>query len=124
MWRTTPSGRNLCLWHDPAHAAEVTEARRLGGIRRRREVTIQGAYELAGLGSVEDIRRLVLISVMDALGLESSISRCRVLLQGAQVALRALESGEIEERLRTLEAAVQLHRTAAVDAAFDLDVEG
>jgi hypothetical protein len=43
--------RDYCLMHSPEHAAEVAEARRLGGLRRRREVTVAGAYDFAGLES-------------------------------------------------------------------------
>ena len=50
--------------HSPEHAEEVTEARRLGGLRRRREVAITGAYDLGGLESVADIRRLIEIAVL------------------------------------------------------------
>ena len=46
---------DYCWMHDPEHAEEVAEARRLGGLRRRREATVSGAYELEGLGSVEQI---------------------------------------------------------------------
>ena len=46
---------DYCLMHSPEHASEATEARRLGGLRRRREVAVTGAYEFPGLGSVADI---------------------------------------------------------------------
>ena len=42
----------FCFWHDPEHAQEAAEARRLGGLRRRRERTVSGAYDLEGLESV------------------------------------------------------------------------
>jgi hypothetical protein len=97
----------LCLWHDPEHAGEVAEARRLGGLRRRRERTVQGAYDFEGLGSVEQIRRVLEIAVMDTLGLENSVARSRTLAYLAQVGLKALEVGELQERLEALEAAVK-----------------
>ena len=58
--------------HSPEHAAEAAEARRLGGLRRRREVAVTGAYEFPGLQSVADIRRILEIAVLDTLGLENS----------------------------------------------------
>lgn len=33
-----------CLFHSPDHEEEATEARRLGGLRRRKEKTLAGAY--------------------------------------------------------------------------------
>lgn len=94
-----------CFWHSPDHSEEAAEARRLGGLRRRKERTVAGAYELGGLASVADIRRLLEIAVLDTLGLENSVARSRTLAYLAQTALKALEAGDLEERLRRLEAA-------------------
>jgi hypothetical protein len=97
----TDSG--LCFWHDPEHAKEAAEARRLGGLRRRKEGTVAGAYEFEGLDSVPKIRRLLEIATVDTLSQENSISRNRTLAYLAQMALKALEVGEHEERLAALE---------------------
>jgi hypothetical protein len=99
-------GQQFCFWHHPDHAQEAAEARRLGGLRRRREKTIEGAYEFKGLGSVEGISRILEIAVYDTLGLENSIARSRALAYLAQTALRALEVGELEERLALLQASI------------------
>jgi hypothetical protein len=93
----------FCIMHSPDHAEEVAEARRLGGLRRRREKTVAGAYEFEGLRSVEQIRRLLEIGVLDTLGLENSIARSRALAYMAQVSVRLLEVGELEERVQALE---------------------
>jgi hypothetical protein len=93
----------FCFWHDPEHAAEVAEARRLGGLRRRREKTLQGAYEFEGLNSIEDVRRLLEIAVMDTLGLENSVARSRAIAYLSQTALRVFEFREFDERLKSLE---------------------
>ena len=95
-----------CLMHSPEHAGEMAEARRLGGLRRRREVAVSGAYEFAGLQSVAGIRRILEIAVLDTLGLENSIARARTLAYLAITAIKLLEVGEMEERLASLEAAV------------------
>jgi len=34
----------FCWAHDPANADAATEARRVGGLRRKREGTVAGAY--------------------------------------------------------------------------------
>ena len=96
-----------CFLHSPEHADEVAEARRLGGLRRRREVAVAGAYDLNGLETVSDIRRLFEIAVLDTLAMDSSIPRNRTLAYLAQVALKALETGELEERIEALESAVR-----------------
>lgn len=93
----------FCFWHSPDHANDAAEARRLGGLRRRREKTVEGAYELDGLGTVEQIRRLVEIAAVDALGLENSVARGRILIAAALAATKLLEVGELAERLENLE---------------------
>jgi hypothetical protein len=108
-----PSGRQckaaplkdseFCWVHSPDRTKEVQEARRLGGLRRKRESTIASAYQFESLDSVDGIKRIVLIAVLDALSMENSMSRARTLAYLAQVALRMLEVGEIEERVAALE---------------------
>lgn len=96
----------FCLMHSPEHAEDMAEARRLGGLRRRREVAVSGAYEFAGLQTVADIRRILEIGVLDTLGLENSIARARTLAYLAMTAIKLLEVGELEQRLAALEAAM------------------
>lgn len=106
--RATPlHDQEVCFWHSEEHASEATEARRLGGMRRRREGALAGAYELESLASTPDLRRLLEIAAYDALGLENSVARVRVLTTIVQVGARLLEVGELEERLAVLEATLQ-----------------
>src|SRR5688572_28082750 len=97
-------GGEYCFWHDPDNTEEAKEARRLGGLRRRREKTVSAAYDFQGLASVQEIRRLIEVAAMDVLGLENSIARSRTLAYLASVAAMLLEKGEMEERLGDLEA--------------------
>lgn len=97
----------FCFWHSPDREEDAAEARRLGGLRRRREKTLAGAYDLAGLDSVGAIRRVLEIATLDALGLENSIARARVLISAALAAAKLLEVGELEARLASLESAVE-----------------
>jgi hypothetical protein len=99
----------FCFWHSPDHKAEAAEARRMGGLRRRREGTLAGAYELDSLASTPDLRRLLEIAAFDALSLENSVARVRAITAIEQVGARLLETGEIEERVAALEAAAE-HR--------------
>jgi hypothetical protein len=93
-----------CFWHSPDHADELAEAQRLGGLRRRKEKTVAGAYDIEGLDDVPKIRRLLEIAALDTLSLENSVARSRTLAYLAQIALKALEVGEFEARLEALEA--------------------
>jgi len=94
---------HFCLMHSPEHAEEMAEARRLGGLRRRREKAVSGAYDFEGLADVGQVRRLVEIAALDTLSLENSVARSRTLAYLAQVALKALEVGELEQRIENLE---------------------
>ncbi len=93
----------FCFWHEPERAQEVAEARRLGGLRRRKEQTVASAYDFQGLGTVTEIRRLVEVAAVDTLSLENSLGRSRALAYLAQVSVNLLEKGELESRLEALE---------------------
>ncbi len=119
-----------CFWHSPEYAEDVAEARRLGGLRRRREVAVSGAYEVNGLETVGDLRRLLVIASLDTLGLENSIARARTLGYLVGVAGKLLETGELEERLAALEAAhgqktlpESVFDAEPVDAGFSAEVD-
>jgi hypothetical protein len=97
---------DFCVFHDPDHTEAVQQARSAGGQRRKREVTIATAYDFEGLTSIEKIRRLIDIAVVDALSLDNSINRVRALGYLAQVATTLLEKGEHEDLARAIEAAL------------------
>jgi hypothetical protein len=101
--------RPYCFSHDPERAAEAAEARRLGGLRRRKESTVAVAYDLPGLDTVAGIRRVLDIVVADTVGQEHGIARQRVLIAAATAATNLLKVGELEERLAHLEAAMARH---------------
>ena len=110
--------RPFCFAHDPERSEDAAEARRLGGLRRRKEGTIAVAYDLPGLDTVDGIRRLLDIVVTDGLSLENGIARLRALISTAVAATNLLKVGEFEERLAALERA---HQEAATEAALALD---
>ncbi len=99
-------GRPFCWTHDPENAEAAAEARRLGGMRRRRERSYGAAFAFEGIDSVSAIKRLVEIAITDAFMLENSVARCRILIAGAGIAAKLLEHGDHEERIAALEAAV------------------
>jgi hypothetical protein len=110
--------RPYCFSHDPERAAEAAEARRLGGLRRKKESTIAVAYDLPGLDTVAGIRRVLEIVVADSVGQEHGIARLRVLIAAAGAATNLLKVGELEDRLAHVEAAVS-RVAAAPDDLFD-----
>src|SRR3954470_78054 len=88
-----------CFFHAPETQKDAAEARRLGGLRRRREGSVAGAYDFLGLDSVATIRRLLEIATLDTLALENSLGRSRTLVQIAMAATKLLETGDLERRL-------------------------
>ncbi len=122
----SPCGANpmidqqFCYSHHPDYKQEAANARRLGGNRRRREKTIEGAYDLNGLRSAADIQRVVEAITFDLLGMESTIARANAILRAAGVAARLLETGELERRIADLEAALK-DRSPDPESPFDVD---
>ena len=110
--------RPYCFAHDPERAQEAAEARRLGGLRRRKEGTIAVAYDLPGLDSVAGIRRLLDVVVTDGIGLENGIARLRVLIAASAAATNLLKVGEFEERLAALESAIDAERATPPEPLF------
>jgi hypothetical protein len=97
----------FCFAHHPDHAQEAAEARRLGGQRRRREHAIAGAFDVEGIETIGDIRRVLDIVVIDGLALENSVARLRVLISACSTAARLREVADLEERLASLESALR-----------------
>ena len=97
---------DFCFWHHPDYSEEAEQARRLGGQRRRREKITEGAYDLEEIDSIPALRRVLKVAVIDALGLENSVARSRVLISAVQVGAKLVEVGEMEERMAAVEAAL------------------
>ena len=98
---------DYCWAHDPENAESAAEARRLGGMRRRREATLVGVYDLGTLDTVEAVRRIVEIVLADTLSLDNGVARNRTLLAAAAALLKVLEVGDVAARLAALEAVLQ-----------------
>ena len=97
---------SACFWHAPESTEAAAEARRLGGLRRRREGTIGGVFDLEGIATAADLRRVLELALADTLELENSIARTRALTHLVAVAARVQETSEFEARLQALEAGV------------------
>jgi len=91
-----------CFSHDPAHAVRRQEARQKGGFLRK---TPKAKVERDNcrLRSVEDVLNLLEETLADTTLQENSTSRTKALVSIALAALKALEIGELEKRLKELE---------------------
>ena len=113
--RATPLREEpFCFWHSPETAEEAAEARRLGGLHRRKKKTVGAIFGFRGLRTIEDNQALLETAAVETLALENSISRNRALASFAAVGAKLIEVGDHEERLRALEA--NLHGRADDEA--------
>ncbi|MPZ48905.1 MAG: hypothetical protein GEU75_06285 [Dehalococcoidia bacterium] len=97
---------DFCVFHDPAHADAIAEGRRLGGQRRKREGALAAAYDLDGMSSILELRRLLEIATIDTINLENSVARNRVLIAAVLAGAKLIEVGEHEDRIAAIEAAL------------------
>lgn len=94
---------DLCWAHDPENEAAAQEARRVGGIRRKRESTLAGAFDFTTIEAEGALVRLTDIAVFDALALDPSMNKVRTLVAVIQVAEKVLKVRELEERVADIE---------------------
>ncbi|MEO5965936.1 MAG: hypothetical protein ABIR11_10765 [Candidatus Limnocylindrales bacterium] len=66
---------------------------------------MSAAYELGDIGEVAGIQRILEIALHDALALEQSVARLRVIMHGVRAATDLLRVGDLEARLSALERA-------------------
>jgi hypothetical protein len=110
----------FCFWHAPETAEEAAEARRLGGLHRRKKKTIASIYGLGGLRTIEDLQGLLETITIETLVLENSITRNRTVGTFLSIGAKLLEVGELAERLAVLEAAIKPREGNPADEVLGL----
>jgi hypothetical protein len=111
-------GEFLCFWHSPDTTDELAEARRMGGLHRRKKRTVATIYGFGGLRSIEDHQALLETVAVETLGLENSIVRNRALTSIVVAGARLVELGDLAARIAALEAAVTSRHAETDDPAF------
>jgi hypothetical protein len=106
-----------CFFHSPETAEEAADARRLGGLHRRKKKSVAAVYGFNGLRTVGDNLTLLETLVIETMALENSIARNRAAAGMAATALKFIELGELPERVAALEAAAR--RAVPADDPFD-----
>lgn len=112
-------GESFCFWHAPDTAEEAAEARRIGGLHRRKKKTIATIYGFNGLRTVEDNQALLETAVTETFALENSIARNRTLIAAATTGAKLVEVGDHEERIAALESITAARRRALDDDEDD-----
>ena len=95
---------DFCFSHDPAIATERARARKLGG--RNRHTPHVGDPESipAKIETIRDAGAILSYTLAELLAHENSIPRARALLAIFDSFVKAIEIGELEQRIAALEA--------------------
>lgn len=97
-------GRGWCYWHDPARARQRKEGRRKGGLSVQYGSPSGPDRPEVRIREVRDVLRLLETAAGDLLARKPSLGRARALVYLCSAALKAVEVGELEERIAVLEA--------------------
>ena len=117
--RATPLREQpFCFWHTPEREEDATEARRMGGLHRRKKRTVATIYGFGGLRSIEDNQGLLETIAVETLGLENSIARNRALTAIVATGARLIELGDLATRIAAIEAALGPRRRPDEDSVF------
>ena len=104
--RATPlRDEPFCFWHSPETAEEAAEARRIGGLHRRKRKTVCAIYGFGGLRTIEDLQGLLETAAIETMALENTIARNRAIGGFIAVGAKLIEVGELEARIEALELA-------------------
>ena len=104
----------FCFFHSPETAEEAAEARRLGGLHRRKKKSVAAIYGFAGLRTISDSQTLLETAAIETLAIENSINRNRTLATFVATAAKLIELGELADRVAALEAAALASRASSV----------
>ena len=99
-----------CFWHAPETAEEVAEARRLGGLHRRKKKAVAAIYGVGGLRTIDDLHGLLETVIIETMTLENSIGRNRAVAGMIATGVKLAETGELAERIAALELATSSTR--------------
>jgi hypothetical protein len=114
--RATPlRDRAECFWHSPDTTDELAEARRMGGLHRRKKRTVATIYGFSGLRSIEDHQALLETVAIETMALENTITRNRAVTSMIATGAKLLELGDLATRIAALEAAVTSRHVGSDD---------
>jgi len=100
-WAVT--GSKFCFMHSPSKRKERAAARKLGGYNRKAAPGGDPDGLPGEIRSMSDVLAVLDFALSDALMLENSISRGRLLVAIVGAFIQALREGEFEQRITALE---------------------
>lgn len=95
-----------CFTHDPAKVAERAAARRAGG-QARNTPHSDAAKPPAQVRTLDQVLALLDYATAEAVVMENSVLRGRLLVQLAGAYTEAIKTGEFEQRLAAIEAVLK-----------------
>lgn len=101
-----------CFTHDPARGAERAAARKRGGQRQRVPHAGNADDVPKQVRTLDDVLKVLDYALAEALPLENSVQRGRLLVQIAHAFIEAIKTGELEQRLSVIEAALKIGEEA------------
>ena len=116
------SGKSLCVFHDPAKAADGRRARRAGGINRSRGATVLPPETPDNpLRNISDVSTLLSESINQLRRGQLDPRVANAVGYLASILLNALDQGPVEERLSRVEATLGLGGTPRKELATHAD---
>jgi hypothetical protein len=110
------SGKDLCVFHDPAKQSDGHRARRAGGLARSNPARVLPADAPdVQLGTCRDVCNLLAETVSQVRRGELDSRAANTIGYLSGILLKALEQGLLEERLLKVEAALGLDETSEKD---------
>ena len=120
--RATPLREQpFCFWHTPEREEDATEARRMGGLHRRKKRTVATIYGFGGLRSIEDHQALLETITIETMALENSLARNSAVTRMIATGAKLIELGDLASRIAAIEATLGPKRRSDDDAAFPGD---
>lgn len=102
------NGSGFCFMHDAAKGKQRAEARRAGGMATKTPHFADASLLPATIRTIEDVYAVLNYSLREAVGLDNSINRGRLLVSISHGFIEALKVGELEQRLESLEMALKM----------------
>jgi hypothetical protein len=100
-------GSRFCFTHDPTSGAARALARRRGGQRNRTPHAGNSENIPAQVRTLDDVLKVLDYALTEAMPLENSIQRGRLIVAIASAFVEAIKTGELENRLAALESALK-----------------
>lgn len=99
----------FCTFHSPTHGKARAVGRKRGGHRRRvSHSAIDPATLPAKVRTLDDVLTVLDYALAEAMPLENSVQRGRLVVAIAHAFIEAIKTGELEQRLLSIESALKL----------------